>query len=435
MAVAIPFHSLALVYVDPADRAVPPGITPPIHCHLTDQLQGGSLPLRREPLPIATSCPKIKGSQSMINQENNINTSITRPSLLQLGWTSHFQAQLESEHNSGTAVPARVIGVRRNGFLVSQGNGERLCTAAGRLDRSSNGLYPVAGDWVLVTDTLISKVLARENALSRGAAGSRGKQRGLPTRQQVIAANLDTVFVVCGLDRDFNLRRIERYLTLVYNCGLNPVVVLTKADLHEAPGAFMEEVETVALAVPVHPVSALDDDGLHPLEAYLAPGQTVTMIGSSGAGKSTLVNRLYGKNVQATGSVSGPVGKGKHTTTTRDLIRMPQGGMVIDNPGIREIALWGDGDGKESAFPEIERLAGACRFSDCSHMQEPGCRVLQAVTDGEISQGRLESFRKMKREMAYLSQRQHKSADRVEKERWKDVALKIKAINKRHPKG
>jgi ribosome biogenesis GTPase len=151
------------------------------------------------------------------------------------------------------------------------------------------------------------------------------------------------------------------------------------------------------------------------------------MIGSSGAGKSTLINRLYGKAIQVTGSISESVGKGKHTTTNRDLIVMPQGGMVIDNPGIREIAFWDDDGGIENAFPEIERLAEECRFSDCSHSHEPGCRVLGAVADGEISPDRLESYRKMKRELTYLSHRRHKSADRVEKEHWKEVALKIKA--------
>ena len=156
------------------------------------------------------------------------------------------------------------------------------------------------------------------------------------------------------------------------------------------------------------------------------------MIGSSGAGKSTLVNRLSGRSLQAIGSVSASAGKGRHTTTTRDLIVMPQGGMVIDNPGIREIAFWNDEDGIGDAFPEIECLAEGCRFSDCSHSHEPGCRVLQAVANGEIRQSRLASYNKMKRELTYLSDRQHKSADRLEKERWKGVALKVKEIKKRN---
>jgi ribosome biogenesis GTPase len=362
------------------------------------------------------------------------NKNDTTRHLSQMGWTSYFQTQLEG-NCSDDFIPARVVGVRKNSFRVCNGKREWLTTIAGRLKHQPHGLYPVTGDWVLIADAVIFKVLNRKNALSRGASGTHGKLDAQPKREQVIAANLDTVFVVCGLDRDFKLRRIERYLTLVYNCGLNPVIILTKADLHHDPMPFVSEVENVAFGVSIHLVSALDSTGLFPLEEYLTPGQTTTMVGSSGAGKSTLVNRLYGKTVQATGSISNRVGKGKHTTTSRDLIMMPQGGMVIDNPGIREIAFWDDNDGIGVAFPEIENLAGQCRFSNCSHMHEPGCRVLQAVAEGQIPQGRLVSYHKMKRELAYLSKRQHKSADRVEKEQWKEVALKIKAINKRRRNG
>lgn len=354
--------------------------------------------------------------------------------LLQMGWTSHFQAQLEDVCND-EYTPARVVGVSKNNFRISNGKREWLATAAGKLRHHAHHRYPVTGNWVLVADKVISRVLVRKNALSRGAAGTHGKQDAQPLREQVFAANLDTVCIVCGLDRDFNLRRIERYLTLVYNCGLDPAIILTKADLHQNPEQFLSEVETIAFGVPVHLVSALDRKGMASLEEYLSPGQTTTMIGSSGAGKSTLVNRLCGKTVQVTGSVSESVGKGKHTTTARDLIIMPQGGMVIDNPGLREIAFWDDDGGIEAVFPEIDNLAAACRFTDCSHMHEPGCRVLQALTDGELSQGRLEGYLKMKRELTYLAQRRHKSADRVEKERWKEVALKIKSIKKRRRNG
>ena len=185
--------------------------------------------------------------------------------------------------------------------------------------------------------------------------------------------------------------------------------------------------------MPVHPVSAADDAGLTDLHAYLASGRTVAMLGSSGAGKSTLLNRLYGEAVQLTGALSEQLGKGRHTTTNRDLIMMPQGGMLIDNPGIREIAFWDDEQGIEAAFPEIEALGRECRFSDCSHTREPGCRVLRAVEERDISGERLENYRKMKRELEYLASRKNKSADRVEKERWKDVALKIREMKKRQP--
>jgi len=358
------------------------------------------------------------------------NSSSMFQSLARLGWTEHFQKHFELLSNDNTA-PARVVGVRRNRFNVSRGEKVWMATVSGRLIHHVNDLYPVTGDWVLLSDTVITRVLPRKNVLSRGAAGSAGTNNGLPTREQMIAANIDTVFIVCGLDRDFNLRRIERYLTLVYNCGLNPVIVLTKEDLCPESEQFAEKVESVAYGVPLHLVSVLDDNGLTCLEQYLSHGQTVTMIGSSGAGKSTLVNRLSGKEVQVTATVSESVGKGRHTTTTRDLIMMPQGGMIIDNPGIREIAFYDDDGGIDIAFPDIEELARECKFSDCSHMHEPGCRVIHAATSGEITPGRLESYRKMKRELAYVYQRRHKSADRVEKERWKGIALKIKAINKR----
>ena len=373
---------------------------------------------------------KRRSKMNTDQHTNNKHTAGNTCHLSRIGWTSYFQAQL-ANGGSSEGFPARVIGVGKNVFLVSNGKREWHATAAGRLKHRSGGLYPVTGDWVLVADTMICQVLARKNVLSRGASGARGRKNEMARKEQLIAANLDTVLVVCGLDRDFNLRRIERYVTLVYNCGLNPVIVLTKADLHDDPEHFVAEAEAVALGVPTHPVSALDGSGLAQLERYLSPAQTAAMVGSSGAGKSTLVNRLYGETIRATASISSSVGKGTHTTASRDLIVMPQGGMLIDNPGIREIAFWDDDGGIGRAFPEIEHYAGKCRFSDCSHTREPGCRVLQAAAEGDISEGRLESYRKMKRELAYRADRAHKSPDRLEKERWKSVALKVKAMKKK----
>lgn len=355
-------------------------------------------------------------------------------SLRPLGWDSHFQLHFDKT-GDGILSPARVVGVYKNSFLVKQGNEETLVTAAGRVGHGRKSLFPVIGDWVTVTDRVIYDVLPRKNALSRGAAGARGKQDLQPNKEQVIAANLDTVFIVSGTDRDFNIRRIERYLTLVYNCGLNPVIILTKADLHQNPERFVSEVQAVTFGVPVHLVSADNAHGLMPLETYISEGKTICMVGSSGVGKSTLVNNLYGKTVQSTNTVSETLGKGRHTTTHRSLISMPQGGMVIDNPGIREIGFWDDGGGLDVAFPEIETLSENCRFHDCTHSHEPGCQVLSGLAQGIVRKDRLESYQKMKRELAYLSERQHKSADRLEKERWKDIAIRIKGMKKTRNNG
>ncbi|BBD07557.1 ribosome small subunit-dependent GTPase A [Desulfovibrio ferrophilus] len=365
------------------------------------------------------------------HKELQADTSVAPTTLLKLGWDNHFDRQLATITTTYAHI-ARVISVQRGLFLVSDGNSEWLCSPAGRLLHSHKGDYPVTGDWVFIDDTVVTGVLPRKNILSRGEAGSRGGRTGATTREQAIASNLDAVFIVCGLDRDFNIRRLERYLTLVYNCGLSPVVVLTKADLHEDSESFRMEVETIAFGVPVVLTSMLDGRGRSELESHLGGGQTVAMVGSSGAGKSTLANMLYGNDIQSTNAVSSSVGKGRHTTTVRELIRMPQGGMLMDNPGIREIAFHEDGHGVESAFTEIQELAEKCRFADCTHQHEPGCAVLCAVETGELLPDRLESYHKMKREMQYLSDRRSKSADRVEKERWQYVALLKKSMYKKN---
>ena len=364
-----------------------------------------------------------------MSDDNSLQQDNNFKHLFPLGWTSCFQAHLENCDNH-SLIPARVTGVRKNYFFINDGKEELLATPAGKLQYETSSTYPVVGDWVMVRETAIEGILPRKNTLTRGAAGMRSRKSG-EYREQTIAANLDSVFIVTGLDRDFNLRRIERYLTLIYNCELSPVIILTKADLHQDPQPFVDETETIAFGVPVHLVSAFNDTGLSDLTPYLLYGRTCVMVGSSGTGKSTLINRLCGKIVQATGEVSAHVGKGMHTTTSRDLIMMPQGGMIIDNPGIREISFWEIDQGVESTFPEIEEMAAECRFSDCSHTHEPGCQVLKAVRDKDLTEARLENYLKMKRELEYISSRRNKSADRVEKERWRDTTMKIKAINKK----
>jgi len=349
--------------------------------------------------------------------------------LKRLGWSSFFREQLHNKNSELT--PARIVGVRKNVYLANNGDKEILTTLAGRLFHKPEISLPAIGDWVLLKNSVIASILQRKNALARRASGGRNrKDNETHTDDQVIAVNLDKAFIVCGLDRDFNLRRIERYLTLVYNCGINPVIVLTKSDLHQNPNHIVQDVEAVAFGVPVYAVSAYDNTTISELSNLISQGQTVALLGSSGAGKSTLINRLHGEEIQSTSEVGSRVGKGRHTTTTRDLIVLPSGGMVIDNPGIREIGLGVGSSKTESAFPEIDELSQLCRFQDCSHTHEPGCHVVNAVSTGRITSARLESYQKIMRELNYFSNRDTKSAARIEKEQWKWISQKIKNIKK-----
>lgn len=350
-----------------------------------------------------------------------------------LGWSSFFQDQLED--TTGSSIPVRIIGVRKNSYLVWLDGEEVLATLAGKLlygkKCGKKAQLPTVGDWVLLNGTVITSVLARKNILVRKMAGGRDRKNSqFPLEDQGIAANLDMVGVVCGLDRDFNPRRIERYLTMVYNCGITPTIILTKADLHDDPDGCVHEVESRVCGVPVYTVAHNDEQGLHAFAKHLNAGQTAALIGSSGAGKSTLINRLYGKTVRSTGEVGERVKKGKHTTTSRDLILLPWGGMIIDNPGIREIGLGAESGENESAFPDIETHAHLCKFADCTHTHEPGCHVLKKVESGEISSDRLKNYHKIINELDYHLQRETKSASRLEKEKWKAVALKVKSIKK-----
>jgi ribosome biogenesis GTPase len=284
-------------------------------------------------------------------------------------------------------------------------------TAASRAD------YPSVGDWVALARphggrALIHAVLPRRSRFLRKVAGSE-------TEAQVVAANIDVIFIVGGLDDDFNLRRIERYLVTAWEGGATPVVVLNKADLTAAVEERIAEVTTIAPGVPVHPVSCRSGEGLAALQTYLAPGRTVALIGSSGVGKSTIINRLAGFDRQRTRDVRASDSRGRHTTTNRELVLLPGGGLLIDTPGMRELQLWNVGDALGDAFDDIRDAAAGCHFRDCRHETEPRCAVKAAVAEGRIKAERLENYRRLQRELDHLAVRQdeRQALDAKRKER------------------
>jgi ribosome biogenesis GTPase len=326
-----------------------------------------------------------------------------------LGWDDGFAAALESHNN---CIPGRVSAQHRGEYDVLVERGELRAHVAGRLrhEASSGAELPAVGDWVALRDETIHAVLPRRTAFLRKVAWSQ-------TEAQVLAANLDCVFVVTGLDDDFSVRRLERYLTLAWESGASPAVVLTKADLCDDPLARLLEAEQVALGVPAHVVSNVTGEGIDELAPYLAPAQTIALLGSSGVGKSTLANRLLGGEVQATKELAGD-GTGRHTTTARELLRLPGGALLVDTPGLREIQLWDADEGIQEAFADIDELAVDCRFNDCAHMREPGCAVQAAIDEGRLPRERLQSYRALQRELKRLAMKQDARMRSEERKKW-----------------
>ena len=312
---------------------------------------------------------------------------------------------------------ARVVAQHRSGYVVHDGEGEFPVQAPAAMIRAGVDPRekPAVGDWVVLapgTPPLIESLLPRRTLLARAAAGERHET-------QPIAANVDTVFVVCGLDHDYNARRIERYLVLVQGSGALPVVVLTKRDLVDDPHRYVREIEALAgPAAVVLAVHAKARETAEVLAPYLRPGDTAVLVGSSGAGKSTLTNTLLGIEKQKTGDVRGHDSRGRHTTTHRSLIMLPSGGCLIDTPGMRELKMTGEERFDESLYADIDALRGTCRFSDCRHETEPGCAILAAIAAGTLDADRYAHYVKLKGEAdaargAAEAQRQKKSEAKV----------------------
>ena len=350
-----------------------------------------------------------------------------------LGWNETVKEHFAPFQKDGLS-PARVACEHREAYMVYGEHGELLAEVSGKFlhDAQSRSDFPAVGDWVAIAPraeearATIHALLPRRSAFSRKIAGA-------ATQEQVIVANVDTVFLVSSLDgvRNFNLRRIERYLALAWESGATPVIVLNKIDVCDDVEARVRDVEAIAFDVPIHPTSAIDRLGLDALRRYLAPGQTCAFLGSSGVGKSALINGLLGTDHQDVGEVREDDGRGRHTTTLRELILLPTGGLVIDTPGMRELQLWSDEDTIDGAFADVEELAAQCRFTNCTHQTEPGCAVRNAIEEGGLESARLDSYLKLQCELERLARRKEQRARQMEQEKWKKIAKWQRQMKKR----
>jgi ribosome biogenesis GTPase len=350
------------------------------------------------------------------------------------GFGPFFAQQLDDLlADAGDLVPGRIVREHRGVRLLITPYGEVEARVKGGLRHRSAGTQelPAIGDWVLATVAERAGELAHVVAVFDRSSRFLRKVAGNRTEAQVVAANLDHVFVVMGLDGDYNPRRLERFLVTARESGAVPVVVLNKSDLAPDLAAQTAEIASVAGDTPVHVTAAKRGEGLDALWQYLEPGTTIALVGSSGAGKSTLVNTLYGERVMDTGDVREGDDRGRHTTTHRELIRLPNGALLIDNPGIRELQLWDADSGLDASFEDISAFAAACRFRDCRHEDEPGCAVVAAAESGELPAERLASYHKLVAELESLERRQETAAKLVEKRQWRSIH---KAARKHKPR-
>ena len=335
------------------------------------------------------------------------------------GWTAREEA-LFQPHAADSRQPGRVLSEHRGGYVVATERGEVNAAVSGRFryDAASPEDFPAVGDWVALEpgvdgggQAVIHDVLPRATRFARPA-------RGDIAGAQVVAANVDLVLIVTGLDHDFNVRRLERYLALTWSSGAEPVIVLNKADVCDDVASRIADVSLIAPGVPVRVISARDGTGIESLEPLLEAGKTVALLGSSGVGKSTIVNALLGYERQQTGEVREDDQRGRHTTTMRELLVMPSGALLIDSPGMRSVGMWEVEEGLADVFADIEEFAAGCRFSDCTHNGEPACAVQRAIVDGSLPAARLNSQRKLARESAALAARTDPVARAAHRKRW-----------------
>ena len=348
--------------------------------------------------------------------------------LKSLGWSEFFEGEFQPYRQLGHFA-GRVALEERGAYRLYTEQGELSAGVRGKLrfESESAADFPAVGDWVSVAkrerDGLaqIHAVLPRRSKFSRKAAGTSAEE-------QVVAANVDTVFLVQGLDHDFNLRRLERYIVAAFESNAAPVVILNKSDLCSDVEKRTAEAATVSSGTPVHAISSITGDGLKQIDQYILPGVTVAFLGSSGAGKSTLINRIVGEEMQKTAEVREHDSRGRHTTTHRELIVLKTGGLLIDTPGMRELQFWDASGSLGEAFSDIQSIAATCYFNNCSHQNEPGCAVREALEDGSLDRARYDSFAKMEKEMEYLDSRMDTKLHLKRKSREKKIHRAFRTI-------
>jgi len=342
----------------------------------------------------------------------------------ELGWDGARAEEFAAWRDKQSMQAGRVAIEFNHNYRVYVDDGEIEAVAAGRLKHhaQSRADLPAVGDWVAVRKRpdedrgAIQAILPRRSKFSRRGAGN-------VTGEQVVAANVDVVFLVMGLDHDFSVRRLERYMLLARESGAAPVVLLTKPDMCDDVPARVADVVSTARDLPVHVLNPRSSEGVDRVGAYLTPRVTGALLGSSGVGKSTIINRLVGRDIRKTREVRAEDSKGRHVTTHRELIRLPGGGLIIDTPGMRELQLWDVNEAVRETFDEIEALAAECHFSDCRHREEPRCAVKAAVAEGRVPQARYESYLKLQDELAHLAAQQDER-ERIEEKRQGKIGAK-----------